>query len=224
MIDKTGIHRNLTHHPSADRLADWSPDGKEIVFMSDREGAVRLWVLETETEKVRLLTPREQKLSQASHTAEAEGGPRWSPDGKLIAYLAPTGDGSAVWVVAPDGSNPQATTIRGATSFAWYKDSQRLVYTRQSPGGSGQQELIATNLATGMEQGLRTGAIAEIAVSADGSRLSFMNSVSHFTMDLFAMSLGSSGGKWSSSRRQGSSKADHIWERLVARSRRWVLR
>ena len=42
IIDKTGIHRNLTHHPSADRLADWSPDGKEIVFMSDREGAVRL--------------------------------------------------------------------------------------------------------------------------------------------------------------------------------------
>jgi serine/threonine protein kinase len=188
-IDKAGMHRNLTHHEAADRLADWSPDSKEVVFMSDRDGSVRLWVHDVETEKVRLLTPRDQSLMQASHTAEAEGGPRWSPDGKSIAYIAPAEGGSAIWVVGRDGSNPHATKIRGATSFAWYKDSQRLIYTRQEPSGSGQQELVATNLETGVEQTLRTGAIAEIAVSADGGKLSFTNSVSHFTMDLFVMNL-----------------------------------
>jgi Tol biopolymer transport system component len=193
MIDESGAHQNLTDHSAVDRLADWSADGKEIVFMSDREDAVRLWVLEVATGKTRRLTPREQHLTPATHSAEAEGGPRWSPDNKLIAYLAPAAEGSTIWVVGTeDGSNPQATNIRGATSFAWYKDSKRLIYTRQPRGGSAQ-ELIATNLETGEEQVLRKGAIAEIAVSADGNWLSFMNSVSHFTMDLFVMSLGPAG-------------------------------
>jgi TolB protein len=189
LIEKTGPARNLTNNPATDRLADWSPDGKKIVFMSDREGAMRLWILDIATERVQMLTPRDQPLAQASHTAEAEGGPRWSPDNKLIAYIAPAESGSAIWVVAPDGSNPRATRIRGATSFAWYRDSRHLIYTRQAPDSSGKQQLIAADLETGDEQILRTGAIAEIAVSADGSKLSFINAVSHFTMDLFALDL-----------------------------------
>src|SRR5262249_52951052 len=116
---KSGSHRNLTDNSASDRLADWSPDGKEAVFMSDRGGPVTLWILRVDSGAARQLS--NHALPWAGHAAEAEGGPRWSPDGKLIAYLAPGDAGVAIWVINPDGTNRHATTIRGATSFSWYK-------------------------------------------------------------------------------------------------------
>jgi len=186
---KTGNPRNLTEYPTnpADRLADWSPDGKEIVFMSDRGGSVELWIAKTDTLATRRLTG--QNLPIASHTAEAEGGPRWAPDGKLIAYLAPANGTSAIWVVDPQGGEPRVTSIRNATSFGWYKDSRRMLYIRQSSDGSGLQELVATDISTGDWTVLLKRAIAELAVAADGGAVSFLDAVSHFSMDLWALRL-----------------------------------
>ena len=178
--------------PFADRLPDWSPNAKKIVFVSDRDGTGpsrnNLWILYTETKTWKQLTF--QTLSRLEHPGEAEGGPRWSPDDKLIAYLAPDGDkGNAIWVVGEDGSDPHSTGILGATSFSWYKDSDRLIYTRQAHDGSGRQDLVAYNLRTTDEENRLTDAIAEVAVSQDGSQLSLIKAVSHFTMNLFAVDL-----------------------------------
>ena len=184
---KSSVTRNLTQNPASDRLADWSPDGQEIVFMSDRDGAVKLWVLQVDTGRTRLLTDR--ALPWAGHTAEAEGGPRWSPDGGRIGYLAPTETGRAIWVVDPDGKNAHATAIRGASSFSWYKDGQRVLYIRPAADGSGRQELRTAHLTTGEDRVLRTGHIAEVAAPPDGRALSFLDAVSHFMMELYVLRL-----------------------------------
>jgi hypothetical protein len=97
--------------------------------------------------------------------------------------------GMAVWVVDPDGKNAHATPIRGATSFSWYKDSNRLLYARPAPDGSGHLELRAAHLTTGEDVLLRTGAIAEVAAPPDGHALSFIDAVSHFTMELYVLRL-----------------------------------
>ena len=187
---RTGKHRNLTNQPSSDRLADWSPTGKEIVFLSDRGGAVRLWIVNTESGIWQPQPLIDQELPWASHTAEAEGAPRWSPDGNLIGYLAPATDGNAIWVVGKDGSHPHATPIRNAFSFGWYKDgSDRLLYIRQAQDDSGLQELRAANLKTNDDQPILKRAMAELAVSPDGRALSFLDAVSHFTMELYALRL-----------------------------------
>jgi serine/threonine-protein kinase len=187
LLDRaTGQHRTLTEGPGNDRLLDWSPDGEQIVFLSDRDGAIRLWVAETETGVARQLM--DQALPWAMHDAEGQGGPRWAPDGSAIGYLAPD-EGGAIWLVDPDGGDRRASTVRGALSFDWYLDGRRIVYTRRAPDGSGAVELRAAHLDSGEDVLLRSGAIAEVDVSGDGTALSFVEAISHFTMELYALPL-----------------------------------
>jgi serine/threonine protein kinase len=188
LLDRTtGLHRPLTEHPAGDRLSDWSPDGSEIVFMSDRGGPVTLWIVDTETGVTRQLVDHE--LPWAMHNAESQGGPRWSPDGTVIGYLAPAEESDALWLVNPDGSNRRVSSVRGALSFGFYRDGNRVLYTRRARDRSGQLELRAANLETGDDRLLKAGAIAEVAVAPDGSAMTFIQAVSHMTMELYLMTL-----------------------------------
>ncbi|HEY7326063.1 MAG TPA: hypothetical protein VH592_00380 [Gemmataceae bacterium] len=38
--------RNLTSHAAQDNYATWSPDGKRIAFISDRDGGYDVYVME----------------------------------------------------------------------------------------------------------------------------------------------------------------------------------
>ncbi len=167
---------------SADRMGDWSPDGDEIVFLSNRGGAVQVWIIDVASRVSRRVSDHE--IPWATHEGDTQAGPRWAPDGSVIGYLAPGEHGNAIWLVEPDGSNRRESTVRDAFSFGWYKDGQRVVYTRRSPDGSGQVELRAAHLGTGEDALLFAGALSEVAVSPDGSALTFISSVSHFTMEL----------------------------------------
>ena len=55
-----------------------SPDGKKIVFTSDRGGDLDIWVMNVDGSHARQLT----------HTLGYDGGPWWSPDGKRICFRA----------------------------------------------------------------------------------------------------------------------------------------
>ncbi len=74
----------LTEGDSDDAQAVVAPDGRSVVFVSDREDdrdanmTTDLWLLDLETRHTR-------RLTSATHGAER---PVWSPDGARIAYLA----------------------------------------------------------------------------------------------------------------------------------------
>ncbi len=178
----------LTSDPANDRMGDWSPTGDEIVFLSDRGGAVRLWIVNVANGVTRQLSDHE--LSWSTHMADTQSGPRWAPDGSAIAYLGQHDDsGNAIWLIDPDGGNRRELPIRDPFSFGWYRDGQRLIYLRRAADGSGADELRATHLATGQDVLLDTGSFSEVAVSADGSALTYIRSVSHFTMELILQRL-----------------------------------
>ncbi len=75
------VRRQLTTSDKRDSSPRWSPDGKRILFQSNRAGSTQLWVIDLGGGEARQLT---------SISTEASNG-TWSPDGKHIAFV------SAVW-------------------------------------------------------------------------------------------------------------------------------
>ena len=66
--------RRLTRHPARDKWASWSPDGRSIAFVSDRDGS----------EDVFLIGSDGRGLKNVTKTpALDESHPTWSPTGEL---------------------------------------------------------------------------------------------------------------------------------------------
>jgi dipeptidyl aminopeptidase/acylaminoacyl peptidase len=78
---ENGQKRLLTNPEKHDRHPRWSPDGRQILFESDRSGENQLWIINLSGGEARQLT---------TIATEASNG-LWSPNGKLIAFV------SAVW-------------------------------------------------------------------------------------------------------------------------------
>jgi len=94
---------NLTNSPtSRDVDPEWSPDGQQIVFASDRgtPGVFSLWTMRADGSDLRRLP--------------ADGGarsPAWSPDGTKIAFTSVRDVGDAeIYVMNADGSNQENLT------------------------------------------------------------------------------------------------------------------
>src|SRR5215510_1621108 len=79
IVDAEGTRvRELTTGNWRDSAPVWSPDGKRIAFLSDRDGTNQLHVLWVDT----------RETAQLTHLEQAPSGINWSPDGKQIAFTA----------------------------------------------------------------------------------------------------------------------------------------
>jgi dipeptidyl aminopeptidase/acylaminoacyl peptidase len=103
--------------------ADWSPDGKTIVFVSNMSGRNNLWTVPSEGGWPMQLTVSDQRQTS----------PAWSPDGKWIAYMSDY-DGDEQWdifFVSPKtGQVVNVTNTReiAEESPAWSPDGRYLAY------------------------------------------------------------------------------------------------
>jgi dipeptidyl aminopeptidase/acylaminoacyl peptidase len=71
-------------------------------------------------------------------TRSAEGSstnPRWSPDGRWIAFTADRGDKEQIFLIAPDGGEawPLTAVKEGVEDFAWAPNGEAVAFTRSEP-------------------------------------------------------------------------------------------
>ncbi len=120
-----GEIRNLTRTPGIREIsASWSPDGKQIAYLSDRSGEYEIYIRAADG------SGDETRLTRDGAIWHWE--PRWSPDGKKIAF----GDASARLRVLDVASGTVSDVDKGRqsdiTDYVWSPDSRWLAYTNES--------------------------------------------------------------------------------------------
>ncbi len=124
--DGGGTPKRLTKNWAIDVSPSWSPDGKHIVFVSDRAGHPDLYVLQPETEKIRRLT------FEGSYNAD----PDWSPRGDGIVYVSRVNGRFQIFRIRPDGTDRRQLT-KGAGDHlkpSWSPDGRLIVFSADQEG------------------------------------------------------------------------------------------
>lgn len=123
-----GVVRNLTHSSNAhDKAAEWSPDGRRIVYLSDRTGEEELWLVNQDG------SGQPEQLTRGGHAMRYR--PTWSPDAKKIAFSDKEGKLYVV-TVADKSILEVAKDRRGAMfDYVWSPDSGYLAYSLDDANG-----------------------------------------------------------------------------------------
>ena len=138
--DGSGLKR-LTNYDVYTAEGVLSPDGKQIVFTSLKDGDLEIYTMNVDGSNVRRLTT----------TPGYDGGPWWSPDGKQIVYRAhhPSDETQLaeyrallkrnmirpsrveLFVMNADGSDQRQITALGGANFgpSWSPDGKKLIFS-----------------------------------------------------------------------------------------------
>jgi len=129
VVDGDARGRALTRGPAIDRQPAFSPDGKQVVFTSDRSGNFDLWSLELASGALRRLT-----FDDAD-----DWDPQWSPDGEHLLWSSNRGGHYEVWIAAADGGGARQLTRDGidAENPTMSADGEWVVYSSGNPAGTG---------------------------------------------------------------------------------------
>ena len=106
LVETRGANNALNLTDSAEiheDQPDWSPDGSFIAYVAMTVSGDR----RRSTQDLRIINVRSGNITELTNTAdEYEALPRWSPDGKRIAFLSATEDGEVqLFTIEADGQN-----------------------------------------------------------------------------------------------------------------------
>jgi Tol biopolymer transport system component len=122
--DGSGLRR-LTETSGYDAEGSYSADGKQIVFCSNRDGNLELYIMDADGGNVRQLT----------HAPGCyNGGPFFSPDAKRVIFRSDRKkkDHLQIYVINTDGTGERALTDNLDWVYwapFWYKDGKHIVFT-----------------------------------------------------------------------------------------------
>jgi len=119
--------KQLTENPSLNSMPTWSPDGKHIAFVSNRNGGIpHVFVIDSDGSNLRQLTFGNYDIS-----------PAWSPDSQHIAFISNRLDDSnitkhfAIYTVKADGTDEKRLTNTFSSeeiALDWSPDGKKILF------------------------------------------------------------------------------------------------
>lgn len=121
--------KQLTNFTATAFYASLSPDGQTIYFSSNQSGNFEIYSIDINGNGL-------QKLTNGIGSLYA---PELSPDGERILF---TNNGNGLWVMSPNGNNPQALTSKDDIDPTWSADGSMIAFASNRQG---QRQLFVAN-------------------------------------------------------------------------------
>ncbi len=183
--------RQVTFGDYDDSEPAWSPDGKHIIFVSnrtempERNRNTDLWRISIGSND-----PRPERLTNADI---ADAAPAWSPDGKLIAYTSAVSDGLPIYAIPQlailnleTGKSRLVPSLAEVQVFAHrFSDDGRSIFAITEYRG--EQQLVRVDVTSGAIERLvaRENVVNEFKVSPDG-RIFLVMSLPQHPAEIFS--------------------------------------
>ena len=113
-----------------DEGAVWSPDGRKIAFMSNRDGNWDIFVMDADGANTRRLTDN----------SAIDALPAWSPDGTQIAFMSERDGDWDIYVMDADGEDEYLRRLTDNSAIdafpAWSPDGTQIAFVSNRDGDS----------------------------------------------------------------------------------------
>jgi dipeptidyl aminopeptidase/acylaminoacyl peptidase len=189
---KSGVVRQFTYSAKDESSPRWSPDGKQLAFLSNRDDQQQIYAMHADGGEAASLTKGKRSVQSFA----------WSPDGRQIAFLAPDAktedeekkekDKDDAHLVDKEDKHPRLWLLTVATredkvisdnkweisELAWTPDGQRVIVSATDHPESDEEthRIISLGLSDGSRKLLLTphGPFGDLRVSPDGMTVSFV--------------------------------------------------
>jgi dipeptidyl aminopeptidase/acylaminoacyl peptidase len=192
--------RRVTEGAFSAADAQWSPDGRSIAYVVNRSGSQESSftdISEDRNSDIFVIPAAGGTPRQVTSNRGPDSQPRWSPDGKWIAYFS--SDDPTAWavkndlmVIAAEGGSPRNLTAAHPDSVAgsieWSPDGKSL-YVTGFVGVYGQLLNVPVAGAAPRPVFERAGGYASFDVSPDGSMLAYAFEDARMPEDLWVAAI-----------------------------------
>ena len=165
---KTGSAKQITEGDDwNDNDPQWSPDGTRLAFVSNRTGKE---YEENRNSDVWVISAEGGKLTKISDHDEADNQPRWSPDGKWIAFTGELHDRDhpKIWLAPATGGAPSTLAANGLDlipgGLQWSDDGKSVYF---ETGVKGELQLFRVDVPAKTVTQITSGARAVRSVDYD---------------------------------------------------------
>lgn len=150
----------LIRSPHADHSPQFSPDGAEIVFASERTGNYEIWISDADGKNQRQMTDENGSA----------GSPRFSPDGKFVLFDAQIAGGSDIYIIPSSGGAARRLTENAKNNSlpAWSVDGNWIFFLSNR---SGEDQIWKMPASGGEPTQITKQGAFEMFAAPDGKRV-----------------------------------------------------